>query len=189
MVYQARSVSFASVGGFTAGSIPFAGSNGSLKEQNSALFFDEANGRLGVGTASPQQRIHTIGVVRADTGFSVVSGGITGAWSVDASGAYFEAQGANSLRIVTNGTTRLTFDSTGLATAQDGLAFVLGTVTGTKFGTATSQKLGFFNKTPVVQRGAIAAYTNTGVYATDAANIKTAVDAIRQALIDLGLTA
>jgi hypothetical protein len=36
-------------------------------------------------------------------------------------------------------------------TLTDGANFVLGTTTGTKIGTATSQKLGFFNATPVIQ--------------------------------------
>lgn len=41
---------------------------------------------------------------------------------------------------------------------SDGVDFALGTSSGTKFGTATSQKLAFFNATPVVQPSA---YTQT----------------------------
>jgi hypothetical protein len=37
------------------------------------------------------------------------------------------------------------------ATWSDALNFVFGTTTGTKFGTATTQKIGFWNTTPVVQ--------------------------------------
>jgi hypothetical protein len=33
--------------------------------------------------------------------------------------------------------------------------FTFGTTTGTKFGTATSQKIGFFNATPIVQPAAV----------------------------------
>jgi hypothetical protein len=54
-------------------------------------------------------------------------------------------------------------------TLGDGADFALGTTTGTKIGTATTQKLGFFNKTPVVQPA------NTSD--------------LRQLLIDLGLLA
>lgn len=43
-------------------------------------------------------------------------------------------------------------------TVADGANFVLNTTTGTKIGTATNQKLGFYNATPVVQPGA---YTQT----------------------------
>lgn len=40
----------------------------------------------------------------------------------------------------------------------EGFNYSFGTTTGTKFGTATSQKIGFFNATPVVQPSA---YTQT----------------------------
>lgn len=46
-------------------------------------------------------------------------------------------------------------------TVGDGYNIILGSTNGTKIGTATTQKLGFFNATPVVQRSA---YTQT--YAT-----------------------
>jgi hypothetical protein len=38
---------------------------------------------------------------------------------------------------------------------------VVGTTTGTKFGTATTQKIGFFNATPVVQPTALTAQLTT----------------------------
>lgn len=65
----------------------------------------------------------------------------------------------------------------------DAKNIVLGSTTGTKIGTATTQKLAFFNKTPIVQPGAISSP------AAEAAALKTAVDAIRTALTNLGLTA
>jgi hypothetical protein len=43
---------------------------------------------------------------------------------------------------------------------------VLGTTTGTKFGTATDQKLGFYNATPVVQPTAVADITTTATAGT-----------------------
>jgi hypothetical protein len=74
---------------------------------------------------------------------------------------------------------------------------VLGTTTGTKFGTATDQKLAFFNSTPVVQQTGIAAlkidYT-AGDLDTEAEIItainatNTAINALRTALNALGLT-
>lgn len=42
----------------TAGSVLFAGTGGILAEDNSDLFWDAANFRLGVGTASPSYRFH-----------------------------------------------------------------------------------------------------------------------------------
>lgn len=60
---------------------------------------------------------------------------------------------------------------------------VLNATTGTKIGTATTQKLGFYNKAPIIQPTAIASPT------ADVASLKTAVDALRAALTSLGLTA
>jgi hypothetical protein len=59
---------------------------------------------------------------------------------------------------------------------------ILGTTTGTKIGTATTQKLAFYNATPIVQPTATAA-------ATDAATTQTLANGIRTALINLGLWA
>lgn len=87
----------------------------------------------------------------------------------------------------TTSTLRITIDENGL-TLADALNLITGTTTGMKIGTATTQKLGFFNATPVIQQtdGAnltnnvtaggttdvIANYTDLSVYATDAAAIR-----------------
>lgn len=68
-------------------------------------------------------------------------------------------------------------------TMNDAQNVVLGTTTGTKIGTATTQKIGFYNKVPVVQASAIASPTS------DTVGGKVAIDAIRTVLINLGLTA
>ena len=65
-----------------------------------------------------------------------------------------QVQNAGSL------TTQLSIDAN-LLTLTDAVNFALGTSTGTKIGTATSQKLAFFNATPVVQQSAIANITTT----------------------------
>jgi hypothetical protein len=59
---------------------------------------------------------------------------------------------------------------------------VTDTTTGTKIGTATSQKIGFFNATPVVQPTAVAD-------ATDAATVITQLNALLSRMRDLGLIA
>lgn len=46
-------------------------------------------------------------------------------------------------------------------TFDDAANIVVGTTTGTKIGTATSQKLGFYNATPIVQGAAVADITTT----------------------------
>ena len=43
---------------FTAGSVVFAGASGVYSQDNANLFWDNTNDRLGIGTASPAQRIH-----------------------------------------------------------------------------------------------------------------------------------
>jgi len=49
-------------------------------------------------------------------------------------------------------TTRLTLDTSGLLTFADAVNMAFNTTTGTKIGTATGQKIGFWNATPVVQQ-------------------------------------
>jgi hypothetical protein len=70
----------------------------------------------------------------------------------------------------------------GHPTLGEGINIIAGTTTGTKIGTATSQKLGFFNATPVIQQTLAAA-------ATDAATTQTLANSLRTALINLGLGA
>ena len=57
-------------------------------------------------------------------------------------------------------TTQISVDANAI-TFGDAVNVVLNTSTGTKIGTATSQKLAFFNATPVVQQSAIANITTT----------------------------
>lgn len=71
-------------------------------------------------------------------------------------------------------------------TLDDGANVALGSTTGTKIGTATTEKLGFFNATPVVRQSAPAAAAFTGVYANDGNGIVSAVNGLRTALINLG---
>jgi hypothetical protein len=55
---------------FTAGSVVFAGASGTYTQDNSSLFFDNTNDRLGIGTASPSNKL---------TVSTAASGGNTGA--------------------------------------------------------------------------------------------------------------
>ncbi len=57
-------------------------------------------------------------------------------------------------------TTQISVDADAI-TLGDAVNFVFNTTTGTKIGTATTQKLAFFNSTPVVQQSAIANITTT----------------------------
>lgn len=69
-----------------------------------------------------------------------------------------------------------------LQLAANGRDWILDTTTGSKIGTSTSQKLGFYNATPVVQQSVAAA-------ATDAATTQTLANSLRTLAIALGLAA
>lgn len=71
----------------------------------------------------------------------------------------------------------------GTVTMSDAANLALGTTTGTKIGTATNQKLGFFNAAPVVQP------SSTPANATDLATALTLVNDLKSKLVTLGLIA
>jgi hypothetical protein len=105
--------------------------------------------------------------------------------------------GAIAFAVSSNGTAttptermRLTPTGLGIGTASPGSLLHLadagnitvGTTTGTKIGTATTQKIGFYNATPVVQPTAVAD-------ATDAATVITQLNALLAKLRTLGIIA
>jgi hypothetical protein len=95
-------------------------------------------------------------------------------------------EGGNAAIIVNKGTgaTLKLENAAGLLLEFDKLANIVGnTGEGTKIGTATTQKLGFWNATPVTRPAAITSP------AAELASLKTAVDAIRETLKTIGLTA
>jgi len=82
--------------------------------------------------------------------------------------------------------TRVTIDNNGL-TMADATDIILNTTTGTKIGTSTSQKLGFYNATPVVRPSA---YTPTNVttdrsYDANATSIDEVADVLGTLIADL----
>jgi hypothetical protein len=62
----------------------------------------------------------------------------------------FYSTGTNNISVATGGALKVTFGSSTVSFA-DAVNLVTGTTTGTKLGTTTSQKLSFWNKTPIVQ--------------------------------------
>lgn len=69
----------------------------------------------------------------------------------------------------------------------DGRNIQTGRTNGTKIGTGADQKIGFFNKTPVVQQTAPTALVESG--ADSDATARTAINTIRTALLNLGIIA
>ena len=92
--------------------------------------------------------------------------------------------GYGILQLQCNGSTVLELrnGSTPALTVADGHHFVFGTTNGTRFGTATTQKLAFWNAVPVVQPTAVAD-------ATDAASAITQLNALLARLRTTGFIA
>jgi len=61
--------------GFTPGSIPFANSVGVLTQDNSNLFWDDTNNRLGIGTNAPIRTVDIFGAVNARIIFHTTASG------------------------------------------------------------------------------------------------------------------
>jgi hypothetical protein len=95
-------------------------------------------------------------------------------WSTTGTGIGVNATAAFTGRLIDlqlNGSTRFSVSSAGLATCRgvdiaDGFNISTGTTTGTRIGTATTQRLGFFNATPVVQPAAVTDLTVTATTGT-----------------------
>jgi hypothetical protein len=124
--------------------------DGSGSNFGHALYIDTAN-RVAIGAAASGTGYNSLTLtdqflvnVRVNTYKGIV---IKGAAS----------QSGNLLETQSSGGTAQ------LAIASNGRDFILDTTTGTKIGTSTSQKLGFYNATPVVQPSA---YTITNPTAT-----------------------
>jgi hypothetical protein len=94
---------------------------------------------------------------------------------------------ARALEFQTDGVTRMTIGATGGFTVADAQDIAVGTTTGTKIGTATTQKLGFFNATPVDQPTTVT--DPTGVTTDEDVEARTAINAIIDRLQELGLIA
>jgi hypothetical protein len=65
---------------FTAGSVVFGGASGVYSQDNANFFWDDANNRLGIGTATPAEKIH----IQVNTGASGLESGTTLTNGVDA---------------------------------------------------------------------------------------------------------
>jgi hypothetical protein len=79
------------------------------------------------------------------------------------------SQGANQVTLAAGGNIIFTVNSSGIISIADGDVFSIGTSTGTKFGTATNQKMGFWNATAVIQPASTGT-TTAGFTANASAN-------------------
>jgi hypothetical protein len=123
--------------------------------------------------------VRTYGLIRGGK-TNAGSGGFDGYLALETR-ANAQANTTERLRITNAGRVGIgtTSPSSLLADAGD---ITVGTTTGTKIGTATTQKLGFYNATPVVQPAAVAD-------ATDAATVITQLNDLLAKLRTLGIIA
>ena len=98
-----------------------------------------------------------------DTSSNISSGSAVTAFATENFGATYgsDLRFETTLTGASTRASRLTIDGNADFNFFDGSDFVLGSTTGTKIGTATTQKIGFWNVTPVIQQ-ATNAYTSDG---------------------------
>lgn len=111
------------------------------------------------------------------------SGDVSGPASSTANAVVrFSGTGGKTLK-----NTGITIDDSNDVTVADGTDFVLGSTTGTKIGTASTEKLAFLGATPIVRQGQPGTASFSGNYGTDGATIVNNLNSIRTVLINLGL--
>lgn len=69
-VSASMAVSSVSITGLTAGSVLFAGAGAAISQDNSNLFWDNSNKRLGIGATSPVAKVQIGGNLASSNGFS-----------------------------------------------------------------------------------------------------------------------
>lgn len=111
-------------------------------------YFFRSNGNAGFGVTSPAARISLVSGTTAEDG--IAFGTDTNLYRSNTSELKTDDSLIVSLNLTVTGTT-LHSDNVTMADTRN---IILNTATGTKIGTATTQKLGFFNATPIVQPGA-----------------------------------
>jgi hypothetical protein len=103
---------------FTAGSVVFAGTSGTYTQDNSNLFFDNTNNRLGIGTASPNYKLDLVSSTDASL-FQITSTASANntalRMGIDGNNAFINATGGSlgTLQLRTYGSTRATLDTDG----------------------------------------------------------------------------
>lgn len=171
------------------GLTPVGGLCVTTKEQPSASL------NVAVAGGSFVKQDGTVGTFAGSTGFAITASTTvvlyldgTNAWSLTSAAAYpttphirlaSVAAGATTITTITDN--RQCFPVAG--SIADGVNLTLGTTTGTKIGTANTQKLGFFGATPVIQPTMGAATAGTSY----TANEQTMLQAVYNAIRTLGL--
>ena len=128
---------------FTAGSVVFAGAAGVYTQNNSALFWDNTNARLGIGFAAPAQKLDVAGTIRVNedaAGTKIIQ--IRSNYA--STGPAIQVTTNDPLNIITNNSIKLTVDNlgnvfgTGGSTSMTGGFIMIPAAYGTPTGVPTS---------------------------------------------------
>lgn len=130
----------------------------------------EITGDTGIHSSSATALIRVFGGNTAANGAGIVMGG----------GSHATIGNTGILRV---GSLNIMQWTTTSHIYSDGINIVVGSTNGTKIGTATTQKIGFYNATPIIQP------SGTSADATDLATAITLVNNLKAKLISLGLIA
>ena len=85
--------------GLTVGSVPFIGTSGNVIQNNTNLFWDNTNTRLGVGTASPQTVFDVNGAFQWGSAATKSTGSATGALTIAANANVIMTEGTGEFRV------------------------------------------------------------------------------------------
>jgi len=152
--------------------------------------------RFGSNLDMEVKNINNVGIVgqdgaEASVGFirmrnnATPVGGLAWRNAAGSDNIVLDVNGSDDFTWTISGTLEMTLSSIAL-TLADAVDIVVNATTGTKIGTATAQKIGFWNATPIVQEAHIA---DPSGGATIDAEARTAINAINAMLAATGLTA
>jgi hypothetical protein len=164
---------------------PVGGLNVTTKEQpSSSLKVNVAAGSFVKQDGTIGTYAGTVGQILSSSSTSVLYLDGTASWALTIAASYPTTPHVRLATVVTGTNTvtsvadnRQCFPVAG--SIADGVNLTLGTATGTQIGTAASQKLGFFGKTPTVQP-TMGAATASGSYgSTEQAMLQAVYNAVR----------
>lgn len=98
---------------FTAGSVVFAGASGVYSQDNTNLFWDNTNKRLGIGTTAASYKLDVRGGISVSSTASGSAPANGGYFGVSSSGLYMSSTGSTPLSFAIGGTERAWLNTTG----------------------------------------------------------------------------